>query len=123
LHGVRGEASYINNVVEQHSGQKEMFSYEVDTDRRMRADHPLRAIRATIDFGFVRQEVARCCGYNGQVSVDPEVILCHRKPGGILMDIQRDMFIQRLHVLVSALGCFGCCSHSSHSLAALPFTW
>lgn len=59
----------------QHSGQKEMFSYEVDLDRRIRADHPLRAIRATIDFGFVRQEVAHCYGYNGQVSVDPEVIL------------------------------------------------
>lgn len=59
----------------QHSGQKEMFSYEVDLDRRIRADHPLRAIRATIDFGFVRQEVAHYYGYNGQVSVDPEVIL------------------------------------------------
>lgn len=55
--------------------QKEMFSYQVDLDRRVRADHPLRAIRATIDFGFVRQEVAHCYGYNGQVSVDPEVIL------------------------------------------------
>lgn len=56
-------------------GQKEMFSYQVDLDRRIRADHPLRAIRAAIDFGFVRQEVAHCYGYNGQVSVDPEVIL------------------------------------------------
>ena len=28
-----------------------------------------------VDFGFVRQEVARCYGGNGQVSVDPEVIL------------------------------------------------
>ncbi|MBI2517334.1 MAG: transposase [Opitutae bacterium] len=56
-------------------GQKEMFSYQVDLDRRVRADHPLRAIRATIDFRFVRQEVAHCYGYNGQVSVDPEVIL------------------------------------------------
>jgi transposase len=57
------------------SGQKEMFSYQVDLDRRVRADHPLRAIRTTIDFSFVRQEVAHCYGYNGQVSVDPEVIL------------------------------------------------
>ena len=52
-----------------------MFSYQVDLDRRIRADHPLRAIRAAIDFSFVRQEVAHCYGYNGQVSVDPEVIL------------------------------------------------
>lgn len=56
-------------------GQKEMFSYQVDLDRRVRADHPLRAIRRAIDFSFVRQEVAHCYGYNGQVSVDPEVIL------------------------------------------------
>jgi transposase len=59
----------------QHSGQKEMFSYQVDLDRRIRADHPLRAIRAAIDFSFVRQEVAHCYGYNGNVSTDPEVIL------------------------------------------------
>lgn len=58
-----------------HDGQKEMFSYQVDLDRRIRADHPLRAIRAVIDFSFVRHEVAHCYGYNGQVSVDPEVIL------------------------------------------------
>jgi transposase len=56
-------------------GQKEMFSYQVDLDRRVRADHPLRAIRGAIDFSFVRQEVAHFYGHNGQVSVDPEVIL------------------------------------------------
>ncbi|MEO8864052.1 MAG: IS1182 family transposase [Opitutaceae bacterium] len=59
----------------QQTGQKELFSYQVDLDRRIRADHPLRAIRAQIDFSFVREEVAHCYGYNGQVSVDPEVIL------------------------------------------------
>ena len=59
----------------QQSGQKEMFSYQVDLDRRVRPDHPLRAVRASIDFSFVRDEVAHCYGYNGQVSVDPEVIL------------------------------------------------
>ena len=59
----------------QHDGQKEFFSYQVDLDRRVRADHPLRAIRARIDFRFVRDEVAHCYGYNGNVSTDPEVIL------------------------------------------------
>lgn len=59
----------------RQTGQKEMFSYQVDLDRRIRADHPLRAIRAAIDFGFVRQEVAHCYGYNGNESVDPEVVL------------------------------------------------
>jgi transposase len=58
-----------------HEGQKELFNYAVNLDRRVRADHPLRAIRATVDFRFVRQEVAHCYGHNGQVSVDPEVIL------------------------------------------------
>jgi transposase len=58
-----------------HAGQKELFNYAVNLDRRVRADHPLRAIRTTVDFRFVRQEVAHCYGHNGQVSVDPEVIL------------------------------------------------
>lgn len=59
----------------QHEGQKELFSYQVDLDRRVRADHPLRAVRAAVDFGFVRSEVARFYGYNGNESVDPAVIL------------------------------------------------
>ena len=59
----------------EHTLQKELFSYGVDLDRRVRSDHPLRQIRAVVDFSFVRQEVARCYGRNGQVSVDPEVIL------------------------------------------------
>ena len=59
----------------QHTGQKELFNYQVNLDRRVRADHPLRAIRSAIDFSFVRQEVADRYGRNGNVSVDPEVIL------------------------------------------------
>jgi transposase len=59
----------------QHEGQKELFSCQVDLDRRVRADHPLRAVRSAVDFGFVRADVARFYGYNGNESVDPEVIL------------------------------------------------
>jgi transposase len=59
----------------EHTQQKELFSYQVDLDRRVRADHPLRRIRAAIDFRFVREEVAHCYGRNGNESVDPEVIL------------------------------------------------
>ena len=59
----------------RHEGQKELFSYQVDLDRRVRADHPLRAVRAAVDFEFVRREVAGFYGYNGNESVDPEVIL------------------------------------------------
>lgn len=55
--------------------RKEMFSYQVDLDRRVRRDNPLRAIREQIDFAWVRAEVAHCYGYNGNESVDPVVIL------------------------------------------------
>ena len=59
----------------RHDSQKELFSYQVDLDRRVRADHPLRAVRREVDFSFVRTEVAHCYGYNGNESVDPVVIL------------------------------------------------
>lgn len=55
--------------------QKDLFSYQVDLDKRVRQDHPLRKVQTAIDFGFVRQEVAGRYGYNGNVSVDPAVIL------------------------------------------------
>ena len=55
--------------------QKEMFSYQVDLDKRIRADNPLRGIQEHIDFTFVRQEVKNCYGYNGNESVDPAVIM------------------------------------------------
>ena len=41
----------------------------------MRADHPLRQVKAAIDLSFVREEVAHCYGKNGNESVAPEVIL------------------------------------------------
>jgi transposase len=56
-------------------GQKELFNYQVDLDRRVRSDHPLRSIREQIDFTFVRDEVKDCYGYNGNESVDPAVIM------------------------------------------------
>ena len=36
--------------------QKELFSYRVDLDKRVRAEHPLRKVAAAVDFTFVRQE-------------------------------------------------------------------
>lgn len=59
----------------QQKQQKELFSYNVDLDRRVRADHPLRKIAATVDFSFARSEVEHVYGRNGHVSVDPVVIL------------------------------------------------
>jgi len=55
--------------------QKELFSYSVDLDKRVRVDNPLRQIRESIDFTFVRQEVKEFYGYNGNESVDPAVIV------------------------------------------------
>jgi transposase len=58
-----------------HEGQKELFDYRVDLDRRVRRDNPLRAVRKQVDFTWVRAEVAPCYGYDGNESVDPVVIL------------------------------------------------
>lgn len=59
----------------QQKEERELFSYAVNLEKRVRSDHPLRRVAATVDFSFVREEVAHCYGGNGQVSVDPEVIL------------------------------------------------
>ncbi len=55
--------------------QKELFTYSVDLDKRVRPDNPLRQISERIDFTFVRQEVKDFYGYNGNESVDPAVIM------------------------------------------------
>jgi len=55
--------------------QNPLFLYQVNLDQRVHPDHPLRKIKATIDFSFVRAEAAPSYGSNGNVSVDPEVIL------------------------------------------------
>jgi transposase len=56
-------------------GQKELFHYTVDLDRRVHADHPLRRVRALVDFNFARASVAHTYGDNGNVSVDPAVLV------------------------------------------------
>ena len=68
-------ASDIGKMMGQHEGQKELFSYGVDLDRRVRADHPLRRVQAQVDFSFVRTAVAHTYGANGHVSVDPVVLV------------------------------------------------
>src|SRR6266705_4625237 len=59
---------------EQRS-ERELFNYAVNLEKRVRSDHPLRRVAAVVDFKFVREEVARCYGSKGHVSVDPEVIM------------------------------------------------
>ena len=59
---------------EQRS-EPQLFDYAVNLEKRVRVGHPLRRVKAAIDFGFVREEVAHCYGKNGNESVAPEVIL------------------------------------------------
>lgn len=59
----------------QHQPQKELFSYNVDLDRRIHADHPLRRVQQMVDFTFARAAVAHTYGHNGNESVDPAVLL------------------------------------------------
>ena len=59
----------------QRKSDPQLFNYAVNLEKRVRAAHPLRRVKATIDFGFVREEVAHCYGKNGNESVAPEAIL------------------------------------------------
>lgn len=59
----------------QHQPQKELFSYNVDLDRRVHADHPLRRVQQMVDFTFAREVVAHTYGRNGHESVDPAILL------------------------------------------------
>lgn len=49
----------------QHKGQKELFSYQVDLDQRVRVDHPLCRVQAMIEFTFARAAVAHTYGDDG----------------------------------------------------------
>lgn len=59
----------------QQKSEPQLFNYAVNLEKRVRANHPLRQVKAAIDFGFVREEVAHLYGTKGNESVDPIVIL------------------------------------------------
>src|SRR5881392_2544695 len=59
----------------EQKSEPQLFNYAVNLEKRVRANHPLRQIKSTIYFGFVREEVAHCYGEKGNVSVDPVAIL------------------------------------------------
>jgi len=59
----------------QQKKQGKLFHYHLDLNGRVRSEHPLRKIKQAVDFSFVRGEVERLYGYNGNESVDPVVIL------------------------------------------------
>src|SRR5437867_10906613 len=59
----------------QRKSEPQLFNYAVNLEKRVRANHPLRRVKAAIDLSFVREEVAHCYGHNGNESVAPAVIL------------------------------------------------
>ena len=59
----------------EQKSEPQLFNYAVNLEKRVRVNHPLRAVKAAIDFSFVREEVAHCYGKKGNESVDPVVIM------------------------------------------------
>ena len=59
----------------EQKSEPQLFNYAVNLEKRVRSNHPLRQVKAAIDFSFVREEVAHCYGKKGNESVDPEVIM------------------------------------------------
>jgi len=55
--------------------QKQLWSYHINLDKRVRSDHPLRKLNQALKLDFVREEVARFYGIKGNVSEDPVVIM------------------------------------------------
>jgi len=55
--------------------QTQWWSDPVNVFARIPEDHILRRLNAVLDLDFVREEVATKYGRNGQVSVDPVVLM------------------------------------------------
>ncbi len=58
----------------QHRAPK-LFYGGINLDSRVGPDHPLRRVAEAVDFSFVRKEVGNCYGDNGNMSVDPIVVI------------------------------------------------
>ena len=55
--------------------QAGLFSYSVQLESRVPSQHYLRKIKNALKLSFVRSAVQEAYGYNGNESVDPEVIV------------------------------------------------
>src|SRR5215469_16166981 len=62
-------------MMSEGDAQAPMWSYQVNLEKRVRDDHPLRRINRVLDLGFVRKQVAHTYGRRGNRSVPPEVII------------------------------------------------
>jgi hypothetical protein len=64
----------------EEKNERELFSYAVNLEKRVRSDYPLRRVSAAIDFKFVREEVAQFYGAKGNVSSPNDQRLSGRRP-------------------------------------------
>src|SRR5258707_3547384 len=62
-------------MMSEGDSQAPMWSYQVNLEKRVRDDHPLRRINRVLHLSFVRGQVAHTYGRRGNKSVPPEVIL------------------------------------------------
>ena len=59
-----------------HQNQAVLFAVSVNLEKRVRSDHPLRALNKALgDLSWVRAEVAHCYGHNGHISIDPVILV------------------------------------------------
>jgi transposase len=58
-----------------HQPENQLFNYQVNLEKRVRADHPLRRINAIVDLSFVRPAVEQFYGKNGHVGTDPVILV------------------------------------------------
>src|ERR1700756_2789768 len=62
-------------MMSEGDAQAPMWGYQVNLEKRVRDDHPLRRINQVLDLSFVRKQVAHTYGRRGNKSVPPEVII------------------------------------------------
>jgi hypothetical protein len=62
-------------MMSEGDAQAPMWSYQVNLEKRVRDDHPLRRINQVLDLGFVRKQVAHTYGQRGNKSVPPAAIV------------------------------------------------
>jgi transposase len=62
-------------MIRSRDPQKQLWSYHVNLDKRVRREHPLRKLNEVLKLDFVREEVADFYGIKGNVSEDPAVIM------------------------------------------------
>jgi transposase len=55
--------------------ETKLFHYGVNLEKRIRTNHPLRAVKRAVNFGFVRPKVSGFYGKEGHQSEDPIVLM------------------------------------------------